>query len=119
MFRRIGNTVVRHPVWTIVAWLIAAVAIVATAPSLPSNSDESSFLPRSYESIKAADLQERAFPSAFTPSAIALYQRTDGAALTAADRRDVAASPPSWARSTSTRCRRSSTAGRRRTAGTT
>ncbi|MEU7423508.1 MMPL family transporter [Streptomyces sp. NPDC040750] len=89
MFRRIGHAVVRHPVWTIVAWLIAAVAIVATAPSLPSNSDESSFLPKSYESIKAADLQERAFPSAFTPSAIALYQRTDGAALTAADKRDV------------------------------
>ncbi|WP_030378228.1 MULTISPECIES: MMPL family transporter [unclassified Streptomyces] len=90
MFRRIGNTVVRHPVWTIVAWLIAAVAIVATAPSLPSNSDESSFLPKSYESIKAADLQEKAFPSAFTPSAIALYQRTDGGKLTAADTKDVA-----------------------------
>lgn len=90
MFRRIGNTVVRHPVWTIVAWLIAAVAIVATAPSLPSNSDESSFLPKSYESIKAADLQERAFPSAFTPSAIALYQRTDGGRLTAEDKQDVA-----------------------------
>ncbi|MGW2571090.1 MMPL family transporter [Streptomyces sp. NPDC001537] len=90
MFRRIGATVVRHPVWTIVAWLIAAVAIVATAPSLPSNSDESSFLPKSYESIKAADLQERAFPSAFTPSAIALYQRTDGGTLTAQDKQDVA-----------------------------
>lgn len=90
MFRRIGNTVVRHPVWTIVVWLIAAVAIVATAPSLPSNSDESSFLPKSYESIKAADLQEKAFPSAFTPSAIALYQRTDGGKLTAADTRDIA-----------------------------
>ncbi|MFI2200211.1 MMPL family transporter [Streptomyces sp. NPDC020192] len=90
MFRRIGTTVVRHPVWTIVAWLIAAVAIVATAPSLPSNSDESSFLPKSYESIKAADLQERAFPSAFTPSAIALYQRTDGGKLTAADNKDIA-----------------------------
>ncbi|MCS0605412.1 MMPL family transporter [Streptomyces sp. LP11] len=90
MFRRIGNTVVRHPVWTIVAWLIAAVAIVATAPSLPSNSDESSFLPKSYESIKAAQLQEKAFPSAFTPSAIALYQRTDGGRLTAADKKDVA-----------------------------
>ncbi|MEU8456688.1 MMPL family transporter [Streptomyces griseoaurantiacus] len=89
MFRSIGNTVVRHPVWTIVAWLIAAVAIVATAPSLPSNSDESSFLPKSYESIKAAELQERAFPSAFTPSAIALYQRTDGGKLTADDRKDV------------------------------
>jgi RND superfamily putative drug exporter len=72
-----------------VAWLIAAVAIVATAPSLPSNSDESSFLPKSYESIKAAELQEKAFPSAFTPSAIALYQRTDGGKLTADDRKDV------------------------------
>ncbi|MFF9019346.1 MMPL family transporter [Streptomyces eurythermus] len=90
MFRRIGNAVVRHPIWTIVAWLIAAVAIVATAPSLPSNSDESSFLPKSYESIKAADLQQKAFPSAFTPSAIALYQRTDGGKLTAADQKDVA-----------------------------
>lgn len=90
MFRRIGNTVVRHPVWTIVAWLIAAVAIVATAPSLPSNSDESSFLPKSYESIKAADIQEKAFPSAFTPSAIALYQRSDGGKLTAADKKDIA-----------------------------
>ncbi|MFF3467094.1 MMPL family transporter [Streptomyces sp. NPDC002619] len=90
MFRSIGNAVVRHPVWTIVAWLIAAVAIVATAPSLPSNSDESSFLPKSYESIKAADLQERAFPSAFTPSAIVLYQRTDGGKLTASDQQDIA-----------------------------
>ncbi|MEU5535444.1 MMPL family transporter [Streptomyces sp. NPDC020362] len=90
MFRRIGTAVVRHPVWTIVAWLIAAVAIVATAPSLPSNSDESSFLPKSYESIKAATVQDKAFPAAFTPSAIALYQRTDGSPLTAGDKQDVA-----------------------------
>ncbi|HEY8979087.1 MAG TPA: MMPL family transporter [Streptomyces sp.] len=89
MFRRMGDAVVRHPVWTIVAWLIAAVAIAATAPSLPSSSDESSFLPKSYESIKAADLQEKAFPSAFTPAAIALFQRADGGKLTAADKRDV------------------------------
>ncbi|MGH4035061.1 MMPL family transporter [Actinomycetota bacterium Odt1-20B] len=90
MFRRIGTAVVRHPVWTIVAWLIAAAAIVATAPGLPSNSDESSFLPKSYESIKAADIQDKAFPSSFTPSATALYQRTDGGRLTAADKKDVA-----------------------------
>ncbi|MFF4363754.1 MMPL family transporter [Streptomyces sp. NPDC001604] len=90
MFRRVGSAVVRHPVWTIVAWLIAAVAIVATAPSLPSNSDESSFLPKSYESIRASDVQQKAFPGAFTPSAIALYQRTDGGKLTADDQRDAA-----------------------------
>ncbi|GHI02052.1 hypothetical protein AQI88_17895 [Streptomyces cellostaticus] len=90
MFRSIGNAVVRHPIWTIVAWLIAAVAIVATAPSLPSSTDESSFLPKSYESIKASVVQDKAFPSAFTPSAIALYQRTDGGKLTADDKKDVA-----------------------------
>jgi putative drug exporter of the RND superfamily len=89
MFHRIGRAVVRHPVWTIVAWAIAAVAIVATAPSLPSNSDESSFLPSSYESIQASDLQEKAFPSSFTPSAIVLYERTDHADLSAADKADV------------------------------
>lgn len=90
MFHRIGRTVVRHPVWTIVAWVIAAVAIVATAPSLPSNSDESSFLPSHYESIQAANLQEKAFPAAFTPSAIVLYERTDGGVLTDTDKADVA-----------------------------
>ena len=89
MFHRIGRTVVRHPVWTIVAWLIAAVAIIATAPSLPSNSDESSFLPSSYESIKAMNLQEKAFPQAFSPAAIVLYQRTDNAPLTSADKSDI------------------------------
>jgi RND superfamily putative drug exporter len=73
-----------------VAWLIAAIAIAATAPALPSSSDQSSFLPKSYESIKAAVLQEEAFPGAFTPSAIALYQRTDGGKLTADDQKDVA-----------------------------
>ncbi|WP_051941067.1 MMPL family transporter [Phaeacidiphilus oryzae] len=90
MFRRIGRVVVRHPIWTIVAWLIAAVAIVASAPSLPSNSDESSFLPKSYESIQAMDLQQKAFPQAFTPSAIVLFDRTDGGRLTAADKAEVA-----------------------------
>jgi RND superfamily putative drug exporter len=90
MFHRIGRTVVRHPIWTIVAWILAAVVIAFTAPSLPSNSDQGSFLPKSYESIQAADVQAKAFPAAFTPAAIVLLQRTDGQALTAADKADVA-----------------------------
>ncbi|MDI5965245.1 MMPL family transporter [Streptantibioticus silvisoli] len=85
MFYSIGRFVVRHKYWTIVAWVIAAVAISMTAPSLPSSSDESSFLPKSYESIQAGTLQGRAFPAAFTPSALILYSRSDGAALTKAD----------------------------------
>jgi RND superfamily putative drug exporter len=85
MFHRIGRAVVRHPVWTILAWVFVAAAVVATAPSLPSSSDESSFLPKSYESIQAAELQQSAFPSSFTPSAIVLYARADGGKLTPED----------------------------------
>ena len=89
MFQRIGRTVVRHPIWTIVVWLIATIAITATAPTLPSNSDESSFLPKSYESVQAIALQEKAFPANFSPDAILLFQRSDGGKLTAADLGDA------------------------------
>lgn len=86
MFHRIGQFVVKRAWWVIVAWLIAAVAISVTAPKLASSDDESDFLPRHYESIVASDLQQQAFPSAFTPSAMLLFQRTDGGQLTADDR---------------------------------
>ena len=119
MFHRIGRTVVRHPIWTIVAWVIATVAIVATAPSLPSNSDESSFLPKSYESIKATDLQQKAFPAQFTPSAIVLFQRADAAPADPRRHQGRQADrPPRWPARTSTRCRRWSTDRRPRTAST-
>ncbi|QMU68627.1 MMPL family transporter [Streptacidiphilus sp. P02-A3a] len=86
MFHRIGRTVVRHPIWTIVTWIVAAVVIFLTAPALASNSNESSFLPTSYESIQAMNLQQDAFPAAFTPAAEVLFQRADGQPFTAADK---------------------------------
>ncbi|WP_035805326.1 MMPL family transporter [Kitasatospora mediocidica] len=85
MFHRIGQFVVRRAWWVIAAWIVAAIAIVATAPTLTSNTDESSFLPRHYESIQASDLQTKAFPENFTPSAMLLFERTDGGQLDAAD----------------------------------
>ncbi|WP_265443034.1 MMPL family transporter [Flexivirga meconopsidis] len=85
MFASLGRYVVKHPWQVIAAWIVAAIAIVSLAPSLPNSSDESDFLPRHYESIKAADIQQSAFPAAFTPSMIAVFQREDGKPLTAAD----------------------------------
>ena len=90
MFHRIGRVVVRHPFWTLIAWIVAAVAIAASAPTLSSNSDESSFLPKSYESIQAMELQQSAFPHQFTPGAEILYQRADGKPLQPADKAQVA-----------------------------
>ncbi|MDH6579185.1 MMPL family transporter [Kitasatospora sp. MAP5-34] len=85
MFHRIGQFVVRRAWWVIAAWVVAAIAIVASAPTLTAQTDESSFLPKHYESIQASVLQEKAFPANFTPSAMLLFERTDGGKLDQAD----------------------------------
>jgi hypothetical protein len=63
-FAALGRLVTGHPWLVIGVWIIAAVAIVLTAPALPTTSNEASFLPSKYESIKAQNLQNQAFPQA-------------------------------------------------------
>jgi putative drug exporter of the RND superfamily len=92
-FAALGRMVVRHP-WRVIAlWVIAAVAVVATAPALPTTTNESSFLPGSYESIRAANLQDQAFPQSgnvTADAAVIVFARTDGGKLTSADSAKVA-----------------------------
>jgi putative drug exporter of the RND superfamily len=92
-FAALGRMVVRHP-WRVIAlWIIAAVAVIATAPALPTTTNESSFLPSSYESIRAASLQDQAFPQAgnvTADAAIVVFARADGGKLTSADSAKVA-----------------------------
>jgi uncharacterized membrane protein YdfJ with MMPL/SSD domain len=80
-FAGLGRAVVRHP-WRVIAlWIIAAVAVIATSPGLPTTSNESSFLPKSYESIRAASLQDRAFPQTghvTSAAAIIIWKRSFG-----------------------------------------
>ena len=45
-FGGLGRAVVRHPWLTILAWVVAAVAVIATSPGLPTTTNESSFLPK-------------------------------------------------------------------------
>ncbi|HLH59282.1 MAG TPA: MMPL family transporter, partial [Streptosporangiaceae bacterium] len=92
-FAALGRLVTRHPWLVIGAWIIAAVAVVATAPSLPTTSNEASFLPSHYESIRAQNLQDRAFPQAGKvdpTAAIIVFARPGGGRLTSADRARVA-----------------------------
>ena len=93
-FAGLGRAVVRHP-WRVIAlWVIVAVAVIATSPGLPAAASESSFLPGSYESIRAANLQDQAFPQAgqvTSSAAIIVFARADGGRLTAADSARIAA----------------------------
>ncbi|MEU1418399.1 MMPL family transporter [Kitasatospora sp. NPDC005751] len=90
MFHRLGHFVVRRAWWVIAAWVVAMIAIVAGAPTITAQTDEASFLPKHYESIQASALQEKAFPANFTPSAMVLFERNDGAAMNDADKAAMA-----------------------------
>ncbi|MEV5576258.1 MMPL family transporter [Spirillospora sp. NPDC052269] len=88
MFARLGRVVVRHPVWTILAWLVVAGALIALAPSLKTKSDQQDFLPTKYESIQAAKLGESAFANKDdqkTTPAMIVFKRSDGGKLQPAD----------------------------------
>ncbi|MFF1716683.1 MMPL family transporter [Streptomyces sp. NPDC058268] len=89
MFSGLGRFVVRRPWWIILAWVVAAGAVISLAPKLTSSSDEASFLPDHYESIRAADVQESEFPEQQNVGAIIVFQRSDGGKLTAADSADI------------------------------
>lgn len=90
MFARLARFVVRHPWWTIAAWLAAAVVIIAFAPKLSTESDQGEFLPSGYESVQAVELAEKAFPEQADMSALVVVQRSDGGKLTPADTAKVA-----------------------------
>ncbi len=91
MFPRLARLAVHHPWRVVLAWLIAATAIVSLAPKPITTTDEASFLPRHYESIRALNLQQAAFPHAAAPAAVVVLERRDGAALTGPDTARAAA----------------------------
>ncbi|MQS11716.1 MMPL family transporter [Streptomyces kaniharaensis] len=90
MFHRLGQFVVRRAWWVIIAWVVAAYALLLTSPKIAAQTDEAAFLPKHYESIQAAQVQSDAFPTSFTPQALALFERNDGAPLTTADKAAIA-----------------------------
>jgi RND superfamily putative drug exporter len=89
MFAALGRFVSRRPWYVIGAWVVFAIVVVATAPTLQTTTDEAEFLPDHYESIKAAEVQADKFPASTTPAALLVFQREDGGELTADDTQQV------------------------------
>ncbi|MEV4999539.1 MMPL family transporter [Nocardioides sp. LML1-1-1.1] len=89
MFAALGRFVTRFRWFIIAAWIVLAGVVATLAPALESTQDNSEFLPDHYESIQAAKLQDEKFSDAFSPGAILVVERKDGAKLTAADQAEV------------------------------
>jgi RND superfamily putative drug exporter len=85
MFSALGRFVTRNAWWVILTWIVFAVVVAVFSPKLTSTTDNSEFLPGHYESIKALNLQNKAFPSQTSTGAILVFDRKDGDKLTAAD----------------------------------
>lgn len=89
MFAALGRLVVRARWWVIAAWIVAAVVIAMTAPALQSTQDQSEFLPRHYESVRALTVQQEAFPERGEIGAIVVFDRKDGGRLSEGDQAEV------------------------------
>lgn len=86
MFGALGRLASRRPWFVILGWVVFAGVVVSFAPTLEPTTDQSEFLPESYESIEAATLQAEAFPDTNTTvGAIVVFDRADGEALTTDD----------------------------------
>ncbi len=92
MFGRLGRLVVHNPWKVIAVWVLAAIGIMAFAPSLSDvqTQEQSDFLPGKYESIKALNLSNQAFGGTDDGTATVVVKRSDGGKLTAADHAKVA-----------------------------
>lgn len=85
MFSGLGRGIVRRPWMVIGLWVIAAIVVIGFAPKLTTTTNEASFLPNHYQSVKALNLQKKAFPTNATPAAIIVFERSNGAPLSPAD----------------------------------
>ena len=87
MFDRLGWLVLRFRFVLVAGWVVGAVAFGLLGPSLSQvgSADETSFLPKSAESLAARNVVAEAFPNDSAPStALVVFSRSGG--LTDADR---------------------------------
>src|SRR5690242_2519916 len=78
MFAALGRLASRRPWFVIVAWIIFAGLVIALAPAFKATQDQAEFLPGHYESIKAFNLQDEAFPQNSQVAAIVLSDDVTG-----------------------------------------
>jgi len=67
--QKIGNFAAKHAIWIVLFWVVLALCLFLTAPSLSKVgvTEESQFLPHGAESVKARDILKQEFPESTPP----------------------------------------------------
>lgn len=89
--KRFAEFIVRRRWWVLAIWIIAAIAIMSLSPSLTSveSNDQSSFLPKGYESIKAIDTAAKVSKQSNAPTDVLVFKTRSGHELSSQDTSDV------------------------------
>jgi RND superfamily putative drug exporter len=87
MFAAIARTVIAHPWYTIVSWVVGVGIVLALAPSLATytTGNNQNFLPSSFQSVQAQNVGNKYFPAQSGATGALVVSRQDGAPLSQAD----------------------------------
>jgi RND superfamily putative drug exporter len=91
MLERFGKFIVKKRWWIIAIWIIAAALIITFCPTLASveSNDQSSFLPNSYESVQAAKVAKKSFPTSASATDIIVFKNKSGQPLSSQDQQTI------------------------------
>ncbi len=89
--KRFAEFIVRKRWWVLAAWVIAAILIVGLSPKLSSveSNDQSSFLPKGYESIEAINASKQISPHSQDATDLVVFTASSGGKLTDADKQAI------------------------------
>lgn len=84
---RLGKFIVAKRWWVLAVWLVAAIAIAMLSPSLGSveSNNESSFLPKNYESVQAGNAAKKVSPHSQDATDLIVFKNKSGTRLSATD----------------------------------
>jgi RND superfamily putative drug exporter len=84
MMERFSKFIVKNRWWVIAIWLLAAVLIVSLSPTLSSveSNNQSSFLPKGYESVEAIKIAQKLSPNSQDATDIIVLKNIDSTPLT-------------------------------------
>ncbi len=85
--QKFADFIIKRRWWVLAFWLVAAVLIVSLSPSLASvqSNDQSSFIPKKYESIKALGIANKLSNRAMDASDLIVFKSKTGQPLSQAE----------------------------------